>query len=184
MRVHEAARAINRAEAVGIVKVARQISAFVGRFMDSFFHAIYPELALLKAKRKRLNFAKLIKQASLLVGAVSLVILAVASLIGQPIITAIFGTSYDTVYELMLILLFGMSVWGFAQPIAPGLMALGEVGAMLMNHFVAAAIYLLALWTLVPEIGMVGAALSFVIFQALWALISWFTLRRKLKLWT
>ena len=62
-----------------------------------------------------------------------------------------------------------MVLWGFAQPIAPAILAIGRPGASLVAHSQAALVYLAMLILLVPEMGIIGAGWAMFSLYACWA---------------
>ncbi len=156
--------------AAGLLRVARQLAAIVVRFVDAFFEAIYPDLADLAAKGEIALFRKFIRNVSVQVGVVTLLPLVGFIFLGEWFLNLVFGTAYAPAYVTACVLFGGLVAWGFAQPLAPGLMALGAPGKLFVVNLVATCVYLVVLLVLTPDLSHVGAALAMASLHVSWGL--------------
>jgi O-antigen/teichoic acid export membrane protein len=153
--------------AAGILRVARQLSAFAGRLLDAFYSAIYPDLAKLAAQKEWSNLRVFVARSAFSVGLLAFLGMGTFAVIGNWLLAVIFGGEFTAAYGITCILLLSMVVWGFVQPFAPALLATGSPGPVLFAHSIAAAFYLIMLIVLVPGQGILGAG---------WAMLSLYTI--------
>ena len=158
--------------AAGLLRIARQIATFVGRFVDAFFVAIYPDLARIASEKRWPVFTRFVRRSAVQVGVFASVFLLAFIAIGEPALRYLFGAEYADAYEATCIFIGAMVVWGFTQPFSPGLMALGAVGRMLLNHVVAAGCYVALLLVLIPQMSYVGAAWAMVGLYCVWGALT------------
>lgn len=167
--------------AAGLLRVARQLAAIVVRFVDAFFEAIYPDLADLAAGNRNDLFRALVRRASLQVGLLTLLPLAGFIVAGAWFIDIAFGVAYSDAYLTTCVLLAGLVAWGFAQPLAPGLMSLGAPGKLFVVNLLATSVYLLLLLYLVPGWSHVGAGMAMAGLHVTWGLVAVYMYRTVLR---
>jgi len=161
--------------AAGLLRIARQIAAFVGRLVDAFFHAIYPELAELAAADQWQRLRAFVGATSIRVGLFALMPLLGFVLIGETMLGWVFGDIYRAAYEVTVVLLLAMVVWGFAQPFAPAVLAVGRAWRLTAAHFVSACVYLSLIVSLVPVFAVAGAGWAMLGLYVVWGLVVFWT---------
>ncbi len=154
--------------AAGILRVARQLSAFAGRLLDAFYSAIYPDLAKLAAQKEWSDLRVFVARSAFSVGLLAFLGMGTFAAIGNWLLAFIFGAEFTDAYTITCILLLSMVVWGFVQPFAPALLAASSPGPVLFAHSIAAAFYLIMLLVLVPSQGILGAGWAMLSLYAVW----------------
>ena len=165
--------------AAGVLRVARRLAAFVGRLVDAFFTAIYPELANLAALGKWHELRRFVKSSSLQVGFVATLPLIGFVLLGEFLLTLVFGAEYSNAYTVTIILLAAMVIWGFAQPYAPAVLALGQPTRLLLVHTFATCVYMALLFALVPKLSIIGAGLALCALYLVWGLLVFYAYQKQ-----
>ena len=154
--------------AAGILRVARQLSAFAGRLLDAFYSAIYPDLAKLAAQKKWSDLRVFVSRSAFSVGLLAFLGMSIFAITGNWLLAVVFGEEFTSVYGITCILLLSMVIWGFVQPFAPALLAAGSPGSVLLAHSIAAVFYLVMLIILVPSHGIFGAGWAMLSLYAIW----------------
>jgi O-antigen/teichoic acid export membrane protein len=163
--------------AAGLLRIGRQLAAFVGRIVDAFFYAIYPSLTDLAANGEFKTLHNLVMSSSWRVGLFALVPLVLFAAVGEPLLALVFGEAYRDAFGVTLALLLGMAVWGFAQPFAPAVLSVGRAWSVTSAHFIAACVYLFLIVTLVPTMSVVGAGIAMLGLYIVWGLLVAITYR-------
>ena len=116
------------AQAAGLYKIARDVATALTAPAEQLTQSVYPELAKLAARKEQSEFVRLITRASAFAAAVAVCILVLMSLLGQGLISLMFGAEYLGAYACLM-LLFAAAVFTVAEfPLTPALNALGKPG--------------------------------------------------------
>ena len=167
--------------AAALVRVARQIGAYVGRLVDAYFVAIYPDLAKLAASKQWQALSRLVTTSSLQAGMLALVPLFGFWLLGQDLLILVFGNDFGNAFATTCVVILAMVIWGFVQPFSPAILALHKAETLLAIHAIAALAYLTGLIVLVPEIGAVGAGWALTLLYVTWGALAAFFYARHLR---
>ena len=168
-------------EAVGFYNIAKHFSAAVLKLTDAYYQAVYPELAKLIAKSEIADYVKLMLRSSLLLGAATLAMWIVFLLAGRDLIVFFVGSGYSQSYQVTAWCLLAMVVWGFAQPMSPGMLAIGKTRTMFKIHLMATAFYLPVMYLLVQYFKVTGAGIALFLFFTLWATLVAISLTANIK---
>lgn len=171
----------DKAETVGIYKIAVTLSEFLKLPLIAVNAVLMPQIARYWAENDLLGLQKLIKYSARL--STLLAIIAFVGLLGiMPWLLHFYGKAYEQSYSAAIVL-------GIAQLIN---VASGSVGNILnMTKHDRDVFYVLAISTstnlllgiwLIPTMGYIGAAYSSAISTVLWNLILVFLVRRRLRL--
>lgn len=162
---------------VGVYKLAKQLSGYVGRLSQPIYRLTYPEIARLYgvgdmaavwAFAGRLSRWMLVA----LAGGFTAIYF-----FGEPLILLVFGPEYADAIPLFFIVVTG-NLW-LVFVFAPGLLlTLGRARDLTIINLVAASVLVVALVALIPPLSGTGAALALVLNQIIWlAAIGWYLTR-------
>lgn len=149
-----------------IVKLFAQLPALV---QGPLYQAVYPQFALMVSEKKLSDFSRLALQSSYLSGGVILLYWFGYVVLGAFIVDTIFGVSYSSAWVVGLFYLGGSVISGFSLPLQPALLAFGKPGLSLRAHLISNSVYLVLMFCLIPQIGLIAAGISFLIFYIVWA---------------
>lgn len=157
--------------ALGIFKVAKQFAQVLPRFLDPLYQSIYPELTRLWAADRRKAFLSLIERTTLLVGGVATVGWIGFILLGSPLITWTVGAAYSQAYvpAVVYLLALVMALWAFA--LQPAMLAVGMPRNSFKAQAAATTLYFVILLPAVQSLGVTGAAVAYVLYYLLWAVL-------------
>lgn len=150
------------AETVGLYNAARPITQFLNIFVISLSFIYVPVASQLFAKNNigeiRNNYVTLTKWIFL----ATLPFFLNTFLFPETIINILFGPVYaQPVVALTLrILALGVLINVVFGPNAPTLIVFGRPRLVLLDNFIAAVVYIIANLILIPDYGMVGAAIA------------------------
>ena len=154
--------------AAGIYKIARQLGHMVTVYVDPIQQVIYPELSRLASRSDAAIFIELSRKSSVLMGAVTGILLVAFIFAGQPILLFALGPVYAEAFPVAIWVLAAMLVWSVAHPLTPGHLALGDFRGFLWRNAISTAFYIPALIILCILFGLHGAGLAFFLFYFAW----------------
>lgn len=157
------------AEAVAIYRVARRLADTLTLAIDPFFQAIYPELSRLHAEKKQAEFEKLMKRSSLFIGGGVFIIFLGFLALGPLFIHIVFGPAFADAYPIASICILSMVIWAVAQPLSPALYTFGALSWIFNIHLSTAILYVVMLYFMLIQWGVLGAAIALLIFFMLWS---------------
>ncbi|MCD4831496.1 MAG: oligosaccharide flippase family protein [Anaerohalosphaeraceae bacterium] len=155
----------------GIYKIARQFAWILASFIGPISQAVYPELAHLAAGKHFSDLKRIMAKTSLIVGTMSLAIWVAFVFFGKWFLAITAGAEYIQAYSVMIILMFTFVIRGFASCLQLGLLALGRAGKVLQVQIISFVIFLPILYILLVSIGLVGAAISQIIYFVVYSLL-------------
>jgi O-antigen/teichoic acid export membrane protein len=154
----------------GLYKIAREIARIPTQVTGPFYQAIYPELSKLTHSKNWKLFIKIMKQSSLTLGGILTIGCICFFIIGEWFTGFVFGSEYIPAFYTTLFCILSVVVWGFAQPLAPAMMALGKVNINLYIHLVTSIFYIFMLWIFTSMFQVAGAGFSLFIFYGIWSI--------------
>jgi O-antigen/teichoic acid export membrane protein len=167
--------------AAALYKIARTLNMAMGKLTGPFYQTIYPELARMVAARNTESMAALMRQASLMLGAVTLVVWLGFLLLGPYFLPLAFGSEYSAAFPVTAWSMAAMVVWGFAQPLSPVMMAMRKPEISLVVHLVTTLAYVIMLALLVWKTGLVGAGVALFLFYLLWSSVMLLVVLRQMR---
>lgn len=156
--------------AAGLYKIARTLTSAMGKITGPFYQTIYPELTRLVASNSTKSMIQLMRQSSVTLGAVTLVVWVGFAILGRSFLDIAFGAEYIDAYNVAIWAIAAMVIWGFAQPLSPAMMAIRRPGVSLVVHVLTTSFYMLLIFGLVPAYGLAGAGMAMFVFYLVWAL--------------
>ncbi len=122
--------------------------------------AIYPELARLTARGDVEARGQMVWRTLMVVGAASLVVLAVLSVFGDALIAVVFGPGFEQAYGVMVFLAAAGAINSCVFPLEPLLISIGRVRVTVLSRVVSVAAYLVLLFMLTRDAGLTGAGIA------------------------
>jgi O-antigen/teichoic acid export membrane protein len=174
-------------QTTALYKIAKIINTAFGRLTGPFYQSIYPELARLAVAANANSMVLLMKQASMILGSITMVVWIGFLLLGQPFLTLAFGPEFSDAYFVSVYCTASMVVWAIAQPLSPVMMAMRKPGLSMTVHFFTSVFYILILTLLVSKIGLIGAGMALLSFYLLWSIVMFIVVAKQIKLnfaWT
>lgn len=165
---------------VGIYRVAAQVSLLAAFGLQAVNNVVAPRFAKLFAQDDMRAFQRLATLTALASSAFNLVVSAGFIVFGRPFLTAFFGPAYVEAYPVMVILLIGQATNSAAGAVATLLNMTGNERLTTLAVAVAVMANVLLNFLLAPRLGMIGAATATAASLALWNLILWVAVRRRL----
>lgn len=127
---------------VGYYTIAKRLGYFVLRFTDPMTQSIYPQLSILVSKRKMSDLVGLIKNILKLGGVPMMIVVVAGILLGDEIITFLYGDDFHASYKSFVILLVSGVISAMCFWIQPLALSLGMVRERLIVN-VLVLLYLL-----------------------------------------
>lgn len=173
--------ALTSPSAYGLFKVAKQFSRILPIVVDPLTQAIYPELARLWAEGNNRVFKSTIKRAGFIASAFAISAWLGFSLVGSWLVLWIFGPEYQDAHMIAVVYMLALVIALCTFPIHPALLAMGQPKTAFKVLVVATCAYFVALIISLQVLGIVGAAVSYLVFYLLWAAIMLIYLTRSTK---
>lgn len=141
--------------AAGMFRVAAQLAQALVKVTQSFSRAAYSELVLAIARGSDRG---LLLQLTLFAGLAAMAMVAVAALLGEPLLHLIATESFAGAYLPVVILVAaaGLDLLGFA--FEPAMTARGHTGMAFRLRLLATGVLVLLLFVLLPRFGIIGGA--------------------------
>jgi O-antigen/teichoic acid export membrane protein len=170
--------ALTTPTALGLYKVAKQFSRALPLIVDPLYQSIYPELARLWTKNKVVELLSLIKRSTLIVCAFAVIGWVIFIIFGKWLIDIMVGVSYQDAYPTAVFYMFALVVALATFSFQPSMLAFGLPKASFTIQLIVTVIFLASLIPLVNTLGIIGAALSYVLYNLLWSLLMFVKIRR------
>lgn len=152
----------------GLYKIVKTIGSTVGKLTDPLYQAIYPDLSNFASKRNFDGFRHLIfapmKPLSVAIPPVVLLFY----LLGDHVIRVVLGEGYVGAYWPALVYLVGTLLAMITFAFHPALLALGKAHYSLLILITSTTFYLVLMYFLTIRMGLLGAAVSYVVFYVIW----------------
>jgi O-antigen/teichoic acid export membrane protein len=146
----------------GLWRIARQIADALAKPARLLIPALYPELAKLRASGGVAAMGRLAGRVGLVGGGVATLLLAVAILGGEWLLTTVMGPGFGAAASTMNWQVAAAVIGVWALPLEPMLVSMGAPGAVLRVRLAVAAGFLVALPPIVERFGLVGAGAALV----------------------
>jgi O-antigen/teichoic acid export membrane protein len=158
----------------GIYKVARQFGMVPIRFAAPLQESIYPNMAKLWAVGDTSKFISFVGRLGALAGLVGLGCVGFFWLFGRLVLELTVGAEFGGAYLPLLVYMVGVCIYMFGVAFRPAILSMGHADRILVVYTVSTTAYIIALFYLLPTIGVVGASLAQVTFHACWfVLMAW-----------
>ena len=164
------------AEAVGIYKIAKEITAIIARFTDPIYQTIYPELAKLLSRNNFEDAKNVSFKISLYLSVFSILFYFLFIIFGKYAISLAFGDNFIDAYNVVLVYYIAIFISIVTLPIVPILQALALNKVAFKNQLLATLIYAICIYPLIYFYGLYGASITYIIFYTVWSLLSFKTI--------
>lgn len=154
--------------AVGIYQIARRLGQSVIKLGATLQQIAFPDLARLWIRGERERFLKLVKQIELLTGTFALGFVLVLAFSAELIVTLIAGPEFKEAAIPLIVQSTATFLFLCGSTLRPALMSMGLQVPMLLAVILSAAAFYAALFIGVPRLGVVGASIAHLVFNALW----------------
>ncbi|MGB8226023.1 MAG: oligosaccharide flippase family protein [Sedimentisphaerales bacterium] len=154
----------------GIYKIARQFAGVLVHLIEPVSQAVYPELAHLAAEKRFSDMKRVATRTAIITGSIAMFIWLVSIIFGKWILSIAAGEEFIGAWRVMIIFMFALVMWGFSSCLSAGLLAMGKAGEILLVEITAFAVFLPALYLLLANVGLVGAAVAQVMYFAVYSL--------------
>jgi O-antigen/teichoic acid export membrane protein len=148
--------------AAGLYGVSRQVTTLLTRFAKLMQPAIYPEFARLSVRNDLPAIRQLMFRSMALMAGAGAVIVVPLVLFGRPLLGFVFGPELEAAYGLMVLLALAASIRLLSFPLEPALISTGRAAIALLVRGASVTVFLIALFTLIPRIGLIGSGVAMV----------------------
>jgi len=146
--------------AAGLYDVSRQVTLLLARFARLMEPAIYPEFARLWVRNDLRSIRQLmLRSMTLMTGAGAVLVISLV-LFGRPLLGFVFGHEVEAAYALMVLMALAAAIRLLSFPLEPALISTGRAGMALLVRALTVTAFLVALLTLIPSIGLIGAGVA------------------------
>ena len=143
-------------------RIGRQVADAIAKPVRLLIPALYPELVRLRAERRETTMWRLTGRITLAASGVGLVLLAVSSFAGAPLLRLVMGTGFAAAAGVMTWQVAAAVVNLISLPLEPMVISLGQAGATVRVRVVVAVAYAAALPFLVRHYGVAAAGAALV----------------------
>jgi O-antigen/teichoic acid export membrane protein len=148
--------------AAGLFDVSRQVTTLLTRFAKLMKPAIYPEFARLSVRNDLPAIRQLmLRSMALMTGAGAIIVIPLV-LFGRLLLGLVFGPELEAAYGLMVLLALAAAIRLLSFPLEPALISTGRVGMALRVRAASVTVFLIALFTLVPLMGLIGSGVAMI----------------------
>ena len=149
------------AAGAALFRVASSLSDSAGKPADLLAKAFYPEVVRMDLTTKKPW--KLMLRGTVAASAAALLMILILLLAGKEIVSLLFGAEFLGAYEALVILMVVPFIGVFSFPLPPMLYALDRPDAPFKARLIGSAVFFLSIAPLSWKMGVVGAAIAFVI---------------------
>jgi len=167
-------------DAVGRFRVATQVATLAAFGLNTVNTVVAPRFTDLWARGEKARLQRLVTRSAQVVLAFNLLVTVAFVLAGRPFFRLVFGPEFDGSYMPLLVLLIGQVVNSAAGSVGSLLDMTGHERDTARGMAIAAAVNVVLNLVLVPVWGIVGAATATATSMALWNVLLWWRVRRRL----
>lgn len=149
--------------AVGLFKIALEMSKVLSKPAQLFTETLYPELAKLVSKGDLKQLWKIIVRAGFAGMGVSALVIFILLLFGKQLITLIFGIEFVPAYAVLMLLMLAGTVSISTFAFDPAMYAVGRPGIPMRAEVISSLVQLAASILLLMHIGLTGAGYAAII---------------------
>ena len=157
----------------GIFKVIKLMGTIISKILDPLYITFYPEINIYVAKRDNDSILSIIKRMSLYSSIISLLLFIIFYIFGSWFIEIFFNKDYLIGLPAMRLYLIGLLISFTFFYMQPLMLAYELESIALYINTICSIFYLIALYTLTLNYGLIGIAVAFVLF---WIIITFLKL--------
>jgi O-antigen/teichoic acid export membrane protein len=159
--------AIAGATGAGLYQLARKVALAAAKGGQMIQQVAFPELARLWAAGQRDRFVHLIGRIELITLGLALLLPGVVALAGPRLIPLVAGDGFEDSYVPLLVQSFAVVIFLAGSALRAALMAAGGQGRLLATSALAAIAFYATIFPAVHMLGVVGAAIAHIVFNAI-----------------
>lgn len=162
--------------AAGMFHVTKRVAKVAQQVGGQTQAVLYPDMARLWTAGEQGELKRMTHRVQMVLTGLGFVAVALAVAFGRPIVELAFSSKYGDVAPLLVAQLIAVTFIMHAAPARSVLLSMGRPDIILRNSAVGTALFFLCAFTLIPQMGAMGACLShiaFAITTALWMDIAW-----------
>ena len=167
--------------AVGAYHIARRLGQAMSKLGATLQQAAFPELARAWTRRNLADFLRLIKQVELTTAAVGFAGLLIAAFNAELIVRLVAGRNFDDAVIPLVIQMCAVFLFLCGSTLRPALMSMGLQLRMLAAVGASAIVFYVVMLVAVPRLGIAGASLAHLAFNATWLPAAAWTFARGLR---
>lgn len=156
-------------EAVGLFKIAKQISSLLAKLSDPLYQSIYPELARLRAAGDTRRVATFAIKSAVIAGSAALVFWVGTVVLGRFALGVFFGSEYVSAYAILVWYMMAIVIAILAFPLQPLMLSYGRPDRSFWIHIIATGLYFTLLVPLAQLFDAVGAAQAYLGYYVVWS---------------
>lgn len=165
----------------GIYHLVRKFTLTATKAGAMLQQVVYPDLARLWARRDLTKFAATVKQAEMLTVMFGLALVAMTIVAGDHLIRIIGGSKFEDAANPLIVQSFAAFLFLSGSALRPGLASMGLQTKMMPIVILSAIAFYAVLFTAVPRVGVIGAGLAHIAFNAIWLPASALLFARSLR---
>jgi len=165
----------------GIYHLVRKFTMAAMKAGAMMQQVIYPDLARLWARGDLARFAATIRQVEAFTVAFGLAFVAIVIVAGDKIIRVIGGSGFEDAIDPLIIQSLAALLFLSGSALRPGLASMGLQTKLMSSAIVSAIAFYAVLFTAVPRLGVAGAGLAHIAFNAIWLPASGLLFARSLR---
>ncbi|HYZ48167.1 MAG TPA: lipopolysaccharide biosynthesis protein [Sphingomonas sp.] len=167
--------------ALGDYHIARRLGQAIAKLGATLQQATFPELARAWTRRSLADFIRLIKQVELTTAAVGFVTLLIAALNAELIVRLVAGRDFSDAVTPLVIQMCAVFLFLCGSTLRPALMSMGLQLQMFAAVAASAIIFYIVMLVAVPRLGIAGASLAHLAFNATWLPVAAWAFARGLR---
>ena len=158
--------------ALAIYRAGRDISLKLNRLLDPLVIVVYPHLARARASNDQAGAQRVFRVTTMITVAAGLIALAAYSMIGRIGIEVLFGPAFVGVFDPGLVFMIAFVFSALGRAAIPAAMASDRAHGGLLVTTLAIPPFLISAYVLSIQAGVMGAALAFLAYSALTAVLT------------
>lgn len=166
--------------AVGVYRVAVQLATLVGFGLIAINQMLHPQFSRLYAEGDRRALQALVTLSSRVITGIALLAAGFFWIAGDWVLIVVFGEHYQSAYLPLVILVVGQVANAVFGSVGALLNMTGHEKDTLFGMLLACAVNLIVGLILIPEHGMLGAAVATSASFLVWNLVLWLFVRKRL----
>lgn len=160
--------AVGGASVAGVYRLAKQLASVPAHLTDPVYHAVYPALSRLWARRDRPAFRRMIGRVAAGGAAVGAAFVVGFAVVGRWVLDRLLGEEFGAVYATAALLLVGVAIALAGLALHPAMLAMGRAQESFAVLAGATVLHVAALVGLTATFGAVGAGAAYVVFYGIW----------------
>jgi len=168
------------AEEVGVYRVAVSVATVVAFGLQAITMVVSPHFARLYAQGDLKQLQRVVTQSARLILLLALPVVFLVIVLGERLLSEVFGADYASAYLPLVILALGQLVNSAAGSVAALLNMTGHERDTARGVAIAAGLNMLINVLLIPSFGTLGAAAGTAFSMTVWNVVLWHSVRQRI----